>query len=37
MRTLLVLNNAAADQFAAAIKSAQVLPEFRRAGLQPSV
>lgn len=31
------LNNTAADQFAAAIKSAQVLPEFRRAGLQPSV
>jgi len=31
------LNNTAADQFAAAIKSAQVLPEFHRAGLQPSV
>jgi hypothetical protein len=31
------LNNTAAEQFAAAIKSAQVLPEFRRAGLQPSV
>ena len=31
------LNNAAAAQFAAAIRSAQVLPEFRRAGLQPSV
>jgi hypothetical protein len=31
------LNNTAADQFAAAIKSAQVLPEFRRAGLRPSV
>jgi hypothetical protein len=30
-------NNTAADQFAAAIKAAQVLPEFRRAGLQPSV
>jgi hypothetical protein len=30
-------NNQAAAQFAAAIKSAQVLPEFRRAGLQPSV
>jgi uncharacterized lipoprotein YmbA len=31
------LNNTAADQFATAIKLAQVLPEFRRAGLQPSV
>jgi hypothetical protein len=30
-------NNAAANQFAVAIKSAQALPEFRRAGLQPSV
>jgi hypothetical protein len=30
-------NNTAADQYAAAIKAAQVLPEFRRAGLQPSV
>lgn len=30
-------NNTAAQQFAAAIKAAQVLPEFRRAGLQPSV
>ena len=30
-------NNAAAQQFEAAIKSAQMLPEFRRAGLQPSV
>jgi hypothetical protein len=30
-------NNTAADQFATAIKAAQVLPEFRRAGLQPSV
>jgi hypothetical protein len=30
-------NNAAAEQFATAIKLAQVLPEFRRAGLQPSV
>ena len=31
------LNNTAADQFATAIRSAQVLAEFRRAGLQPSV
>jgi uncharacterized lipoprotein YmbA len=31
------LNNTAGAQFAAAIRSAQVLPEFRRAGLQPSV
>jgi hypothetical protein len=31
------LNNTAAAQFAAGIRSAQVLPEFRRAGLQPSV
>jgi uncharacterized lipoprotein YmbA len=31
------LNNTAAQQFAAAIRSAQGLPEFRRAGLQPSV
>jgi hypothetical protein len=31
------LNNTAAEQFAAAIRSAQALPEFRRAGLQPSV
>jgi hypothetical protein len=30
-------NNTAGAEFAAAIKSAQVLPEFRRAGLQPSV
>jgi hypothetical protein len=30
-------NNTAAQQFATAIKTAQVLPEFRRAGLQPSV
>jgi hypothetical protein len=31
------LNNTAAEQFAKAIKLAQVLPEFRRAGLRPSV
>jgi hypothetical protein len=31
------LNNTAAEQFATAIRAAQVLPEFRRAGLQPSV
>jgi hypothetical protein len=31
------LNNTAAEQFATAIRYAQVLPEFRRAGLQPSV
>jgi hypothetical protein len=31
------LNNTAAEQFAAAVRSAQVLPEFRRVGLQPSV
>ncbi|HYY03900.1 MAG TPA: hypothetical protein VE736_08450 [Gaiellaceae bacterium] len=30
-------NNTAAQQFEAAIRSAQVLPEFHRAGLQPSV
>jgi hypothetical protein len=30
-------NNAAGARFAAAIKLAQALPEFRRAGLQPSV
>ena len=37
LRNARPLNNTAAEQFAAAIKSAQVLPEFRRAGLQPSV
>jgi hypothetical protein len=31
------LNNTAAQQFASAIRLAQALPEFRRAGLQPSV
>jgi hypothetical protein len=30
-------NNRAAQQFAGALRSAQALPEFRRAGLQPSV
>jgi hypothetical protein len=30
-------NNTAAQQFEAALRSAQALPEFRRAGLQPSV
>jgi hypothetical protein len=30
-------NNTAGEQFATAIKTAQVLPEFQRAGLQPSV
>lgn len=30
-------NNTAAEQFALAIRAAQALPEFRRAGLQPSV
>jgi hypothetical protein len=30
-------NNTAAQQFALALRSAQALPEFRRAGLQPSV
>lgn len=30
-------NNAAAQQYVTAIRLAQVLPEFRRAGLQPSV
>jgi hypothetical protein len=37
LRNARPLNNTAAEQFAAAIKSAQALPEFRRAGLQPSV
>jgi uncharacterized lipoprotein YmbA len=37
LREVRPLNNTAAEQFAAAIRSAQVLPEFRRAGLQPSV
>jgi hypothetical protein len=31
------LNNTAAQQFATAIRLAQALPEFRRAGLRPSV
>ena len=30
-------NNTAAQQFALALRAAQALPEFRRAGLQPSV
>lgn len=37
LRSARPMNNRAGQQFAAAVKSAQVLPEFRRAGLQPSV